>query len=116
MASRPRFPSTAPTTAYEPEGRPMTLENQVLRSLADFKPAPAADRLTVDDTASGWRASVQADAVDTVGCRLHEVSVARLAPLQDAPPLRQRAEALAGRVTGLLEPLRLVEVDGTQDV
>jgi hypothetical protein len=94
----------------------MTLENLLQRKLADWRPDSASDRLTVDDTAGGWRASVQADVVETVGARVREVSVARLTPLADPAPLADRARQVAARVTGLLEPLRLVEVDAQQDV
>jgi hypothetical protein len=94
----------------------MTLENLLQRKLADWKPDSASDRLTVDDPAGGWRASVQAETVESVGCRLREVSVARLAPLENPAPLQDRARQVASRVTGLLEPLRLIEVDAQQDV
>lgn len=94
----------------------MTLENQLLQRLANWRPDSASDRLTVDDVPSGWRATVQADTVDSVGCRLLEVGVARLSPLPNPAPLPDRAEAVARRVTGLLEPLRLVEVDGSSEV
>ena len=94
----------------------MTLENLLPQKLADWRPDSTSDRLTVDDPAGGWRATVRADVVETVGCRLREVSVARLAPLANPAPLADRAERLASRVTGLLEPLRVVEVDAQQDV
>jgi hypothetical protein len=94
----------------------MTLENLLQEKLADWRPDSASDRLTVDDTAGGWRATVHAEVVETVGCRLREVGVARLAPLADPVPLLDRARGVADRVTGLLEPLRLVEVDSQQDV
>jgi hypothetical protein len=94
----------------------MTLENQLLQRLADWRPDSTSDGLTVEDAGSVWRATVQADAVDGVGCRLREVGLARLAPLPDPAPLTQRAQAVAGRVTGLLEPLRLVEVDAQREV
>jgi hypothetical protein len=48
--------------------------------------------------------------------RLREVSVSRLAPPAEPVPLADRARAVAARVTGLLEPLRLIEVDAQQDV
>src|SRR4051812_38016187 len=101
MASRPRFPSTAPTTASDPEGNPMTLENLLKRKLADWRPDTPAARLTVDDPAGGWRATVQAEVVETVGGRFREVGVARLAPPAQAVPLGDRARAVAARVTGL---------------
>lgn len=94
----------------------MTLENLLPQKLANWRPDSNSDRLTVDDAAGGWRATVHADVVETVGVRLREVSVARLAPLASPVPVADRARAVAARVTGLLEPLRLVEVDAQQDV
>jgi hypothetical protein len=94
----------------------MTLENQLLQKLADWRPDSSSNRLTVDDTGSGWRVTVQADTVDTVGCRLREVGLARLTPLENPVPLVDRANGVAARVTGLLEPLRLVETDSQRGV
>lgn len=94
----------------------MTLENLLKRRLADWRPDTADDRLTLDDPAGGWRATVQADVVETVGGRLRELSLARLSPPAQPVPLARRAEAVAGRVTGLLEPLRVVEIDAAGDV
>jgi hypothetical protein len=48
--------------------------------------------------------------VEALGCRLWQVALRPLTPAPTAD-LKARAEQLAGRVTGLLEPLRLVEVD-----
>jgi hypothetical protein len=39
-----------------------------------------------------------------------------LTPLTNTPSLKERAEQLASRITGLLEPLRLIEVDDTRSV
>jgi hypothetical protein len=54
---------------------------------------------------------VCADAADALACRLWEVQIDRTAPLSAELPLAERAARTAGRVTGLLEPLRLVEID-----
>lgn len=94
----------------------MTIENRLLEKLADWRPDGTSNRLTVDDSASGWRATVQADAVDTIGVRVREVGVARLTPLTNPTPLADRAAQVADRVNGLLEPLRVVETDQTQGV
>src|SRR2546430_13479663 len=57
----------------------------------------------------GWTAAVTADCADAVGCRLWEVSLQPSAARAETN-LQARAERIAGRVTGLLEPLKLVEV------
>ncbi len=61
---------------------------------------------------TGWALNLTADRVDSLGCLLWELTLTRI----DAPPvtnevLRQQASAAADRVTGLMEPLRLIEVD-----
>jgi hypothetical protein len=85
-----------------------TLDETLLQRLADWRPdSPAqALELTAED---GWKATVRAECVDVVGCRLWEVQLTSPAPAADA--LKDRAERIASRVTGLLEPLRLVEAD-----
>jgi len=70
----------------------------------------------VDHTDSGWQVSVSAERTDTLGCRLCDLTLSRLRPLEGAAPLAEQASRLAGRVTGLLEPLRLVEVDAEHGV
>ncbi len=88
----------------------MTLENLLLQSLDKWRPASRASH-TVDHPESGWRVTLDAGLVDAIGVQLHTLRVARLHPLETTPPLRERAEAIARRVSGLLEPLRLLEVD-----
>jgi hypothetical protein len=56
---------------------------------------------------------VTADRSDVVGAQLWEVTLHRPAAL-DAAGLRAWAEKAAARATGLLEPLRLLEVDGAR--
>lgn len=94
----------------------MTLENQLLEKLADWRPDGTRSTLVVDDHDAGWRVQLTGDATDTLGCRLRSLEVRRLRPLENAPALAEQAAGLASRVTGLLEPLRLVEVDGARHV
>jgi hypothetical protein len=65
----------------------------------------------VDHASSGWQVSLTAEQVDALGCRLRDLTLSRLRPLDEAPPLAEQARRIAERVTGLLEGLRLVEVD-----
>src|SRR5207302_8240382 len=104
--SRPCCPSTAPTTASEPEERSMTLDELLLQRLAEPGPAGGRQEMRVSDDA-GRSVALVADHVDTVGCRLDEVVLGGPAPAD----LPARAAALAARVTGLLEPLRVLETD-----
>ena len=62
------------------------------------------------DEAGGWAVTLEADRCDQVGCLAWELTVRLNAP--PAAGLQAWADGIAGRVTGLLEPLRVVEVDG----
>src|SRR5262249_15622766 len=114
-ASRPRFPSTAPTTASEPEENMTTLDDLLLQRLAEWRPDTTPAVLQVADPAAGWAAALEAEAVDGVGCRLRELALTRSAPWA-GDGLKDRAAKVAATVTGLLEPLALVEVDAPRGV
>ena len=87
----------------------MTLENTLQRSLAKWR-FPPGDRRTLSAAEGGWTATVHADGADTVGCHIWEVSLSRANPPAGAD-LKARAGRVAESVTGLLEPLKLLEVD-----
>jgi hypothetical protein len=92
----------------------MTLAKTVLQKLSKWH-HPGSDRasLVVGDDGCGWTVTVVADRVDDLGCRAWELTCQRRSgPVAtDAAGLRAWAERVAGRVTGLLEPLQVVEVD-----
>jgi hypothetical protein len=88
----------------------MTLDEQLLQKLAKWRPDSGRQTLDVSDPATGWTVRLTADCVDQIGSRLHSLGLSRTTPLEGVS-LRDRAEALAARVTGLMEPLRLIEVD-----
>jgi hypothetical protein len=83
-------------------------DESLLRNLAEWRPDSGRQTLTLTDAATGWTAAVTAEANDVVGCRAWELSLSRPAPVAD---LRGWAERSAARVSGLMEPLRLVEID-----
>ena len=82
--------------------------NVILENLANWR--PKTERETLEIAGDGWNAAITADCVDVVGSRLWELSLRRTAeaPVVD---LQTRAEQICDRVTGLLEPLSVVEVD-----
>jgi hypothetical protein len=87
----------------------MTLENTLLQKLAKWR-FPLGDRKTLTADHDGWTVAVHADSADTVGCHVWEVGLSR----PDAPKavdLMARAASVAESVTGLLEPLTLLEID-----
>jgi hypothetical protein len=89
----------------------MTLERTLLEKLAKWR-FPSG-RQTLDADEAGVKVRATADCADEVGCRLWDVSLTRPAP---AEPLEDRARRLASRATGLLEPLRLLELDAVRQV
>jgi hypothetical protein len=93
----------------------MTLENLLLQNLDKWRPQ-GRSTLSFDHPESGWRVTLDAGCVDTIGVQLHTLWLGRLQPMPPGPSLREQAEAIARNVTGLLEPLRLVEVDETHGV
>ena len=92
----------------------MSLDVLLLEKLAKWRPDSARETLDVADAASGWSAVVTADCVDVVGVCLWELTVRRPAGAP-AVNLKERAEQTCRRVTGLLEPLTLVEVDAVRN-
>jgi hypothetical protein len=91
----------------------MTLAEALLPKLADWQPAgEGRHTVAIALPEHGWTVQLTAERVDTVGCRLAEVDTTRTNPVpEDAAALEAHARRAAGRVTGLLEPLRLVEID-----
>lgn len=93
----------------------MMLDELLLQKLADGRSPSARQTVTVEHADAGWRVDLQADAVESLGGRYSEVTLTRTAPATPVP-VKEQGERIAARVTGLLEPLRLVEVDGGRDL
>jgi hypothetical protein len=85
----------------------------LLEKLANWRPPKG--RQTLELAEDGWTVAVTADCADVVGCQLWELSLRRAAATPTVD-LAARAEQISQRVTGLLEPLRLVEVDAPRNV
>jgi hypothetical protein len=95
----------------------MSLDAVLLERLAEWRPESGRQTLAAADEASGWSAAVTADAADQVGSRLWEVTLRHAPALaRDADGLKDWGTRVAGRATGLLEPLRLLEVDAPRGV
>jgi hypothetical protein len=96
---------------------PMTLNETLLAKLAEWRPGAGRKTLNVPDEGAGWAVSLTADRADELGCLTWELTLRRGAPLPggDAQALRAWADRAAGRARGLLETLKVVEVDGERD-
>ena len=91
----------------------MTLAERLLEKLSDWHP-PAGDgrhSMTAADPAAGVDVTVTADRVDSVGAVVRGLDVTRTTPAAEAVPLADRAARVAGKVRGLSENLRVLEVD-----
>src|SRR5215510_2716149 len=110
--SRPCSPSMDRNTPKKQSENPMNLAETLLQKLSEWRPAeegrPSANFPLPEH---GWTIRLDAERVDTVGCVLNEVAGVRDNPLPDDPArLEAHARQAASHTTGLLEPLRLVEV------
>ena len=90
----------------------MTLANTLQKKLAEnTSPEHSAPNVIQHQ---GWTVTFRPEAIDTLGCQLGDVTFQRETP-QDTGDARAWGERICRKVTGLLEPLKLVEVDaGTQ--
>jgi hypothetical protein len=91
----------------------MTLGETLLQRLADWRPQ-GRQTLTAAPEGAGWTVAVTADRCDEVGCLLWELTVRRT-PAKAGTSVQAWAERAADRVTGLLEPLKVYEVDPLRD-
>jgi len=91
----------------------MTLAETVLQKVADWRPAgDKRQALLIPDGGSGWAIEVQADRSDELGCRVWELTLRRNRKTEVvSEALQAWADRTARQVTGLLEALRVVEVD-----
>jgi hypothetical protein len=85
----------------------MTLESTLRTRIADLPSASGRHTLTVQEQA--WTVALALDSHDRLGCLLWDLTVRRAAPLPGTQKVW--ATRIAGRVTSLLEPLKLLEVD-----
>jgi hypothetical protein len=81
----------------------MTLENTLRQQLNN------AEQTGFHLNAGDWNVTLAADKSDSLSCALNELTLERSAPIQEE--LHAWATRIADRVTGLIEPLRVVEVD-----
>lgn len=93
----------------------MTPNETLLQKLANWRPTEGRQTLHVSYGDSGWSLFLTADRVDDLGCQAWEVLLKRATRPSDAGTLESWAKEVADRVTGLLEPLKVVEVDVVRD-
>lgn len=86
----------------------MTLTEKLLASLSENAEGGPH---TLAVAAAGWEAQVLAERADTLAALVRELILTRTADAPAGLTLRAWADGVATRATGLMEPLRVLEVD-----
>jgi hypothetical protein len=90
----------------------MTSADAIHDALAAWQPyGPGRHSWTHALPAAGWAVHLEADKADAVGSVVWELTMTRTGPAPSGLTTRAWADRTAGRVTGLLEPLKVVEID-----
>lgn len=90
----------------------MTLAETLQGKLAEWHPA-GEGRHSWSETfpEAGWAVGLAADRADTLGCLVWELTLARTVAAPDGLTLKGWADGIAARVSGLMEDLKVLEVD-----
>jgi len=91
----------------------MTPANTFLHTLAELKPTGTfPQRVLVRDPAASATVELDVNQFDSLA---GQISMLRVTPdVAVSAPLKDRAALVAGRVTGLMEKLHVIEVDDTR--
>jgi hypothetical protein len=93
----------------------MTLAENLLQKLSDWRPSgDGRHSWACAFPAAGWTVRLAADKTDTLSCLVWELTLTRTAEPSQNLSLQTWAAQIADRVTGLLEPLKIHEVDETR--
>lgn len=93
----------------------MTLTESLLPKLSEWRPAGDGRHSWGGSfPTAGWTVQLTADKTDSLSCLVWELALARTGDAPAGFTLRAWAEGVAQRVAGLLEPLKLIEVDETR--
>ena len=94
----------------------MTLTESLLPKLSDWLPSGAGRHsLAAALPEHGWTVGIAADKVDSLSTLVWELTLSRTAEPPAGLSLKDWARAIAGRVRGLQEPLKVYEVDETRN-
>ena len=90
----------------------MTLAETLQGRLAEWRPAGEGRHSWSENfPEAGWAVGVAADRTDSIGCLVWELSLARTGAAPAGLTLRGWADGVAARVSGLMEDLKVLEVD-----
>jgi hypothetical protein len=91
----------------------MTLENQALEKLNSWRPE-GAGRHSLAFSTDGWAVHLTADRNDSLACLAWELSLASVGE-PPARTLKAWAAAIEQNTSGLMEDLRVLEIDADRD-
>jgi len=91
---------------------------ELLEKLTDWKPTqPGTNVLQMDLNPTGATVAIAAQKQDSLSCLVGEMTVSSpVGPAGSGVPLSERASAMADRLTGLMENIRVIEVDAGAEV
>jgi hypothetical protein len=90
----------------------MTLAELLLPKLCEWRPSGDGRHSWSENVPeAGWSVHIAADKADSLSCLLWELTLTRTADAPAGLTLKDWAEGLAKRATGLIEPLSVYEVD-----
>jgi hypothetical protein len=90
----------------------MTLAETLQGRLAEWHPAgEGRHSWSGNFPEAGWAVGLAADRTDTLGCLVWELTLTRTADAPAGLTLKGWADGIAARVSGLMEDLKVVEVD-----
>ncbi len=90
----------------------MTLAEPLLQRLTDWRPSGDGRHSWSESFPThGWSVGLAADRTDTVGCLVWELALVRAGDAPEDLTLKGWAAGIADRAGGLMEDLKLIEVD-----
>jgi hypothetical protein len=103
-------------TRKKPSEGTMTLAELLLPKLSEWRPSGGGRHSWSENVAAtGWNVHIAADKADSLSCLLWELTLTRTGEAPAGLTLKDWAEGVARRATGLVEPLSVYEVDSTRN-
>jgi hypothetical protein len=95
----------------------MTLTESLLPKLSEWRPSGAGRHSWAESfSAQGWLVRLSADKADSLSCLVWELTLTRTGEPPAGLTLSEWATGAAARVSGLMEPLAVHEIDQTSGV
>jgi hypothetical protein len=89
----------------------MTLAEKIQQKLVEAPPKTGRHELSLAAEGSGWSLQLTLDRRDELGCLVWELALHRTVAAPAKETLPSWAERVVRQATGLLEPLKVIEID-----